>query len=458
MSAYSNKNPRLEGIAAKWAKVETLWNGTDSLKDAGKEFLPQEPKEPDENYAIRLQRSVFYNKYRSSVETSVGKLFVKPIVVSELPVELEDTLENIDAEGSTFNVFAKRIATDAMHFGIGYIVVDYPFAEEGSTLTDPSPYWVRIDPLSVTDVQVSFVDGIETLTRFAFTETIQCMSQSNLQTSYETKEQTKVLYLDNNNNPAFAVINNEDKVIAEGTITNGAGLPMSALPVVPVYGNKIEPFVGSPVLLDLAELNIAHWQDYSDIRNINHITSLPMLVLKGDTMSFESDGTAKQIVISPGSVIPIRDSAGDAKWIEHSGTSISTSLALLESLEDKMNVMGMEVMNSGSGSETATGRVIDAQAVHSKLKCIALDLENSLENALNFTSEYQGILQSDVEVIINTHFADAAIDSDMTNVLTLHDRGIVNKDTVLDEAKRKSIVSDETVIVPDALPIDNSDK
>ena len=53
-------------IQDKWTKVNDLWNGTTAMREAGRQYLPQEPHETDENYVIRLHRSVLFNKYKKN--------------------------------------------------------------------------------------------------------------------------------------------------------------------------------------------------------------------------------------------------------------------------------------------------------------------------------------------------------------------------------------------------------
>lgn len=439
MSSY-NKSPILTNLQDKWTKVNDLWNGTEAMREAGRLYLPQEPHETDANYAIRLHRTTLFNKYKKTVETSVGKVFSKPLQVVDMPIIMEDDLENIDAEGSTFNVFAKRICRDAIHFGIGYIIVDFP--SDATSISNPSPYWVRVDPLAVLDATVEFINGKEVLTRFAFTE--EAVSYGDILTNNTTVNmQTRILYLDENMSPQYILLNEKNEVISQGSILNGNGAPLSKLPVIPVYGEKISPYVGTPVLMDLAELNIAHWQDYSDVRNINHITSVPMLLLKGSQEGYDENGNARKITISPNSVIQVSEQ-GDAHWIEHSGAAIGTNLTMLQHLEACMSVMGLELTVDTGGNETATGRTIDAAEANSKLKSITLDLESSLEAALDLHAEYLGILDSDVQVLLNTNFTTNINTSDMALIISLFKEGIISAEAVLDEAKKRTIVSGDT--------------
>ena len=56
---------------------------------------------------------------------------------------------------------------------------------------------------------------------------------------------------------------------------------LDQVPLVTIYANKTDTMTSKPPLLDIAHLNLAHYQRQSDLIHSLHIASQPMLVLEG---------------------------------------------------------------------------------------------------------------------------------------------------------------------------------
>jgi len=121
-----------------------------------------------------------------------------------------------------------------------------------------------------------------------------------------------------------------------------------------------------PALLDLANLNIAHWQSDSDQRNILHVARVPILFAAG---LGDSEAPIKKLNI--GATTFINGQIGsDLKYVEHSGKGIEAGRQDLQDLEQRMAQMGLNMLVKGagrSGSATATARVLDQSEADSPL-------------------------------------------------------------------------------------------
>src|SRR6266404_6079757 len=75
----------------------TLMRGTRGMRRAGQKFLPKLQAESQANYQNRLKRSVLFNGFKKTVADMTGKVFSKPIVLSnDVPPAIMDFAENID--------------------------------------------------------------------------------------------------------------------------------------------------------------------------------------------------------------------------------------------------------------------------------------------------------------------------------------------------------------------------
>ena len=118
------QSQNLQDLASKWDLVDTLAGGTDAMRDAGREYLKQNPKEPNEKYRDRLSRATLTNKYMRTIEKGVGKAFARKVNLV-LPPALEPMLINVDGQGTSFESFSKNLLKDTINYGITYVLVDY---------------------------------------------------------------------------------------------------------------------------------------------------------------------------------------------------------------------------------------------------------------------------------------------------------------------------------------------
>ena len=85
-----------------------------------------------------------------------------------------------------------------------------------------------------------------------------------------------------------------------------------------------------PPLIDLAWLNLAHWQSSSDQRHILHVARVPILF--GRALQ-AGEGA---IEVGPNRLILADDPAADLRFVEHSGAAIAAGRQDLIDLEDRM--------------------------------------------------------------------------------------------------------------------------
>lgn len=425
-------------LGEKYTKVQTLVGGTDAMREAGTVYLPKEPAEADANYKARLIRAVLFPAYSRTIKSSVGKAFAKPMQVKAND-QLMPLVDNADAAGTSLETFAKELLEDAINYGITYLLTDYPVIDPNGTLADERvlgafPYFVNIKATSVLDLRVGYVDGIAQLTYFKFIE--------NVTEGSDTIEQVKEFTLENGI-VTYNIYRKDPKNHQEFLYDTGVLMGLDFIPITPVYGNKTANYTGEPTLYDLAELNIAHWQTFSDYRNIVHAVSCPILVLKGVHETVDENGYKQEVVISPNSAMRV-PAEGDVKWVEVSGGSITAAKDALDDLESKMAVMGLELTVPRATAETATGRILDAAESNSLLKSIATDLEWAIYSAFCFAGQYIGVDGTPTEVEINTDYT-VSLAGDMTTVMDMYREGLLSAKEVIQEAKNRQMLGDATV-------------
>ncbi|NDC09657.1 MAG: DUF4055 domain-containing protein, partial [Oxalobacteraceae bacterium] len=120
------------------------------------------------------------------------------------------------------------------------------------------------------------------------------------------------------------------------------------IPLVTYYTNKTGFMSAKPPLIDLAYLNVQHWQSSSDQEHILHFIRFPLLHGAG----FNND--QKQIEIGPNRMILSEDPNAKLTYVEHTGAAVEAGRQSLKDLEEKMSSLGMQMLAKRSGNMTAT--------------------------------------------------------------------------------------------------------
>lgn len=448
MSDVATPSKAHQEMEAKLRLPRALMGGTRKMREKGELYLPREEAESVESYKRRLGRSKLFNGFRKTVRDMTGKVFAKPIVLGDdMPEVVKTWCENIDLAGRNLQSFAWDVFWDGMVAGVSYILVDMPQAIENATLADERrlgmrPYFVHVTAENLIGWKSETIGGVETLTQVRIKE---CVTVADGEWHEKEVEQIRVL------EPGRWQIwrqmgdKNEWALFEEGKTS------LKKIPLAPFYARRTGFMTADPPLEDLADINLQHWQSESDQRNILHVARVPILFGKG----FPDDAPALQIgagVMTRASVVE-----ADLKWVEHSGDSINSGREDLKDLELQMQQMGMELLIPKPGEQTATGKAIDAAAMHAPLQAMAASLQDALELAFAFAGEYAGLGPDGAgSVTVNTDFGIAYRDAgDLTALIQMRNAGDITRERLLMEMQRRGVLADDLVIEDELDELEN---
>lgn len=468
--AITSPSPVFTQSRLDWSVVDSLWGGTTAMRLAGKRFLPQEPDETEEDYTRRINRTTLHNTYKRTIQAGVAKVFTKDPHFENPVQALDEFAFDVDTQGRALGQFAKDFMEDGINHGISYLLVDYaavPF--EYPTLADElasgnRPYWVKISAPQVLDARFAKFSNGERLSYFKFKETV--VAPTNGVATPDSYEQIRVFRQD----PARPAIVNEDGALIAPAMNDtsvffavyrksaesgkwervdGGEISSKTIPVVPFYTNKVGFFNGRPPLMDLAEINIEHWQAKSDYNNILHVVSVPILHATGMKEQLDDKGKPKKMTVAPNR--GVISSAADAKltWVEHGGASISAGRQNLQDLQETMERLGLRLTMMQTAGVSATANAINTAEANSLLKSYALNLQDALNAAVDLTCELLGFTNENTRLIVNTEYAvDYTTNSTMADVLKSFELGIIDAFTVIAEGKRRNVFDNAAKIVP----------
>lgn len=455
-------SPAYRSMSNDWAMVSVLWAGTSALRVPGvaKQFLPQYPKETDDDYRARLTQSVLTNFYRTTIKRAVGKIFKQPIVLNDdVPPGVRDLEDNIDERGGDISSFGLEVAEAAMNYGMTHILVDYQqvSAEELAAMDTPNggllrelsmnlrPYWVHVKPTQLIGWKSRIVGGKFELTQIRIYEEVEVDDPNNEfgQTCvkrvrvYDVPGRIRVFELQTN-----ATTKQEEWVLrSDDAMYWPGGKQLDRIPLVTIYTNKRAEMQAEPMLADMAHLNVAHFQSDSDQRNILHVVRVPILFYKATSSDDEDDF---ELNVGP-FVVTRGGPESDLKYVEHQGGSIEAGNKDLADLEARMGEMAMAlVMRQQPGNPTATGAAIDSAETDSPLHSVALALQDGIDRALDLTSLWlNGEEDTGGTCRVNTDFGLSQASAEHIKTLTDARRnGDISRETYWNELMRHGYLVD----------------
>jgi len=419
-----------------WSVMAAVTNGTNYLRDMSETYLPQEPREDDDAYQTRVDRSVLSPYTSRLIETAAGAILRKPIHVEGDPYWL-DLIQNIDGLGSNINEYARRALVSSLTYGHSAILVDYPAAAGAMNLAEERamgrrPYFVHVDAPQIWGwrkepgtnrlLQVRIHDyDVRPLNEFG----------------EEQVEEMRVIY------PGRYDLYTLGQEIVEFTSTGGYSL--DEIPLVPIYSNRRGLLISQPPLLDIANLNITHYQRQADLIHALHIAAMPTLVLEGwdDTTGSATMGVNYAIAMQPGN---------KAYYVQADATSFDAQMAELESLASQMSTLGVtKLFGQKFVAESAEAKRIDQAQSNSVLSIISQELESALNQAFAFAAQYVGL--EPPEITIDRDFDYYRLIGQDVAVLTQLNQAGKISDAMLLEVLRRGEVLPDNINIEDELEV-----
>ena len=434
----ANRSPASAQMQMAAAKGRALMGGTDAMRKARTKYLPKFGKESNEAYEARLHSSWLFNGFRKTVRDMTGRVFSKPVEVTEAPDRIEEWCENADLQGRDLSTFARDVFEDALSGpGISYIMVDAPPREGVITQAQAQrqnlrPYLIHLRAEDILGWKTEIVDNVTVLSQLRISEDYT-ETDPNDEFAEVTKHQVRVL--DRANGFVLSRIfrkgvRDEWNEVPELTATYG----LPEITVVPFYANRTGFFTGAPLLDDLADINIAHWQSQSDQRNILHYARVPILF--GAGVARDSIGT-----IGASTAVIADDPNASLSWVEHSGKAIEAGRQDLKDLEFQMETFGLQLLTARPSAQSATGEMLDANKETSILAMTADQLQDAIEQALVWMAEYGGLGDSGGDAVVNKDFGVTMMSAqEIAVLLNAVNTGNISRKTFLEELARRGAI------------------
>ena len=420
----------------EWAMIERLRGGTAVMRAAGEAYLPRWPAEEPDAYRARIGSSFLFNAFEHTVESLTGAPFSEPLKLNDdIPDVIRANLDDADMEGRDLHNFARETFLAGLSYGHAFILVDYPTTTGAKTQADlkiagARPFLQLIHPQQVLYWHASLVKGVMTADEVRIWELqddqagmfseIPIMRVRVLKPdSFEVWEAQVV----SGNKPATWAL------VEEGPNTLGR------IPLVPFYAKRTGFYTSRPPLLDLAYLNVEHWQSASDQRHILHTARVPILGMFTDD---ETEG----LTIGASSAVKLTKGS-DMRWVETQGHAIAAGRQDLLDLEDRMRQIGASLIEVNTARMTATGEVAQESREQSKLGAIAQGLEDALNTALYLWAQWIGLDSGGTVEIFRDFGIDGTTATDQQTLLAAAGAHLISNQTFFEEMQRRGTLTND---------------
>lgn len=397
-----------------WEIVDALWGGTSEMRKHQK-FLPKKPREDGIEYYNRLRRTFLVNEFKNTIKKIVARPFSVPMAV-EVPDYLQDFVDRPTYFENTLEKLAKKHFQTALKYGSSHILVDAP--KDASFV---GPKAVHYSPTAIHSWEFASRGDEVRLASISFKE-LDSNNEEYLRTITD--------------NEYFLVKN--DEIIEQGTHDFGR------IPLVSLFldlDKKNMAFDTEPPFLDLAHLNIAHYQSTSDQRTALEFARIGILHLSG--ADSEEEDQIKSV--GPSRLISTTNPNSVLKYVEHSGAAMKIGQEDILHLERQMQALGSQPYIEKVAT-TATGKEIDEKRAVTIAQQWAIELQESLIQILYTASEWLTDKEpEEIKVSIHTKFDGATIsDSNKSTVLALASGGYLTPEEVVYEMRRYGVLSEQT--------------
>ena len=428
--------PAVDEMRQDWAIVDALMGGTRAMRKAGKKFLPQWPKEESDVYSARLSTSTLLPALSETVQNMTGRVFADPITLTEdVPDQIREMAEDFDLQGNNLQVWAQSLFSGGLSHGLFHVLVDHPRAEGIKTKADEKsagvrPYAVVIKPGQVLGWRSANKGGEQVLTQFRYME---CVEVDDGAFGTKSVDQIRVLV------PGgwSTYIEVDDGKGQKSWQKNDEGLTsLTVIPLTTFYTKRTGFLTATPPLLELANMNVKHWQSQSDQDNILHIARVPMLAMIG-----LDEG--EDITVGAGSATRLPKDC-DMKWVEHTGKAIDAGRTSLLDLVEDMRLAGAKLLQKEKQTvKTASQSEEEAAQEMSPLQTMAGQLEDALDQVLQYFALWMKLDDGGHVKVKGNFDVDFSPETTMPFLLSLNKARILSDESLFHEVQRRGLLSDE---------------
>lgn len=339
--------------------------GPKEIKAERQTYLPKFAGMEDDEYEAYLTRATYYNFTARTVTAMVGSVLRRNPVLKNIPERLEKGLERLTNDKQSFLAFADFVLTEETTLGRFAILVDLPHTAQAV----PSPYLTGYSAENIIDWddEVDPTTGRTRLNKVVLREFVRGTDKQGRQRYFA---RYRVLQLQNGVYTQELYENQNGNADLKQEYSKGVVVPrvrgktLDEIPIFIIGLSGTKPVIKTPPMLDIAELNISHYQSYAQLEQGRYYTGFPIYTVEDDGSGVESAG---EFEIGANRVWITRKGCS-ARLLEFNGQG-------LKFLENALDIKEQQAASLG-------GRMMGVRAVSASESDEAMKLKERNEQAM----------------------------------------------------------------------------
>lgn len=405
----------------QWELIRDCIEGEDKIKAEGPKYLPMAlcatRHETEMRYKGYKARARFVNYVAVTRDILHGLVFRKKIT-SEIPEELKPIYKDVDRQGTSFQEFTSDLFKDLLATSFGGVLADIPYVDRVLSKKEAEDLNVRtyLTYYKAEDIinwKYDVVNGRRQLVQVVLQEQIEIPVnefQSNEATQYRVLELVNGHYRQRVFIPNDGPDSWDIQII---NITDQRGNQLDYIPFV-TLGSK-EPH--KPMLLDLARLNIGHYQKIADYENGIHYTTIPTGWVTGHRRVIDEDTNEPEpIVLGGESFLVFEEPDAKVGTLCFAGEGLVHSEKAISMAEQNIRTMGRRIVTPDNTKSADAARV-DQEAENANLASFANTVSFQLTNLLTMVAKMEGIEHEELWVKLCTDYNTKAFDPNGLNAI-----------------------------------------
>lgn len=460
-----NRHKEYERHFDQWKRCRDVMLGKDAVHAAGTVYLPRLLEQSDDEYTAYKCRAGFFNASWRTLVGLQGMLFRQPPKV-KVPASVEELLEDIDLKGTPFSLQILEVTEEALKIGRLGLLVDYPVVapELAAKITQADAANSNLRPTigiykaeSIIDWKTRQINNKTVLSQVRLEELVT-LDKSEFETAEEKRWRVLdlVTVADTTTGARTAIYRvriyrknergeqEQVGVDIHPTMPNGKALDYIPFYFIGVDSNSWE--CDSPPLIDLVDLNLAHYRVSADYEHGCHFVGLPQPYIAGHKLKENAQGVPiEKYYIGSSNAWVFPSSEVQVGFLEFEGKGMD---ALKENLADKkadMAVLGARMLEPQQKQvEAAETASIHRGGENSMLSSVAQSISLGVRRALLTFCRWAGAEVEDdseeVEFELNRDFFPVPMKSDeLREFVAAWQKGAMSFKTMFENLQRREI-------------------
>lgn len=400
--------PEVADMLPKWLKIMHVLGGSDAVKGQRTAYLVRHnasdtSPEADAYYEARLKRAVFYPVTGRTHKALVGEVFAEDPAAT-LPPTLEPFINDVDGSGLPMDLQSKQALSHVLAFGRAGLLVDYPTTAvpqtpdvEEATPTPTTradllagnvrPTMILYRPEQVINWRTKSV-GSKTLLSLVVLSETYLADDDGFEPTY--KPQMRVLRLNEANQYTVEIYQKVDGVWKSNgpvVVMGSNGAPLQEITFIFIGSEDNTPEIDEPPMLDMAELNLAHYNNSADQEDSITNVGQPMYWFGGLTQTWVDKNFAGGLQIGSRKAVLLPDK-GNAGILQPEPNTLAKDGMVHK--EEQLKAIGARLVTPGGVQQTATEDNNDKRSEMSVLMSCAHNVSLAYTQGLRFAAMFVG--------------------------------------------------------------------